>query len=687
MKKVTKKVTKIFLADLAHTYSVRDAALLTPLNIGYIKAYAVAAHGSDVDITLFKHPEKILSKIVDERPDIIGFSNYGWNENLNRILGGYIRKILPNTLIVAGGPNIDPDPERRLAFLNRHQYLDFIIIDGGEEPFSELISWWRDGSHAYDLLPQNLAWSDGKKVIASETRPLKKTIDNIPSPYLSGYLDEFLEAGMIPMFESNRGCPYLCTFCAWGSAAKNRVSRFDLDTTLAEIDYVGRVAKAKNWIVCDANFGILPRDIDIAKAVRRVRDETGYPLKCHIWLAKNVTERNTTIGEILGDMIVVFMSVQSLDEQVLENIKRSNISLDTYKEYHKKFHRMGADTFSDLIIPMGGETQKSHENALRELFDIGVDILYNHNIRLLAGAETNSTQTRKEFGFKTRFRLIHGDAGVYNCPDGTTLHAFEYEESVRRTNTMEESELFYFRKLHFLIDFCWNLNIYKPLLRAAHFYNINPLDVFKIILENIEGAHNSTNENQRMIAEFFNRFDKFSHSEWFDSAKEIESYFADGTNFQRLIDQEFDKLNILFSVILLKEYKSAFDTVIKESIASFSRVPEEVLKSVSDFVWAMFPSIGLTLKDKTVSFPENLADLTIETVDKFIPSTNRRLVKLIETPKRREVCELLMDTQGETLSKVLNARGVGSLFLRNLQMVPTENSYSLPHWVILNSKN
>ena len=100
-----------------------------------------------------------------------------------------------------------------------------------------------------------------------------------------------------------------------------------------------------------------------------------------------------------------------------------------------------------------------------------------------------------------------------------------------------------------------------------------------------------------------------------------------------------------------------------------------------------YPSKGLTLKDKTVSFPENLADLTIETVDKFIPSTNRRLIKLIETPKRREVCELLMDTQGKTLSKVLNARGVGSLFLRNLQMVPTENSYSLPHWVILNSKN
>jgi len=671
-------VSKIFLADLSHTYSVQDSSLLTPLNIGYIKAYAVAMHGSAVDITLFKHPEKFLSQIVEERPDIIGLSNYGWNENLNRSLGRYIRKVLPNALIVAGGPNIDPDPERRLAFFNRHQYLDFLVIDGGEEPFSELITWWREGNHNYDHLPQNVVWRDGEEIIASGERPLKKTIDNIPSPYLNGYLDEFLEAGMIPMFETNRGCPYLCTFCAWGSAAKNRVSRFDLETTLEEIDYVGRMTQAKNWIICDANFGILPRDIEIAQAVRRVRDATKYPHKCHLWLSKNVTERNTEIGEILGDMVVVFMSVQSLDEQVLKNIKRSNISLDTYIEYHNKFRNIGSDTFSELIIPMGGETKESHEGALRELFDIGVDILYNHNIRLLAGAEINSTQTRKEFGFKTRFRLIHGDAGIYRCPDGTTLRAFEYEESVRETNTMGESELFYFRKLHFLIDFCWNLNIYKPLLKTAYFYGINPLDVFLRILESTRETCYSANENQHMISDFFNRFDELSHSEWFNSAEDIETYFANDAYFQRLINQEFDKLNILFSVILLKEYKSAFDTAIQKSIASFSCVPNTILDSVGAFVSALFPPLEFELKETMVSFPENLVELTKESVDNFAPSINRREVKLVETPARREACELLLNTQGKTLSKVLNSRGVGSLFLRNLQMAPAKSSYSLP---------
>ena len=79
-----------------------------------------------------------------------------------------------------------------------------------------------------------------------------------------------------------------------------------------------------------------------------------------------------------------------------------------------------------------------------------------------------------------------------------------------------------------------------------------------------------------------------------------------------------------------------------------------------------------------MSFPENLEELTQKSADKYVPSNNRKLITLIETDKRREACELLLNTEGNTLSKVLNTRGVGSLFLRNLQMVPANNTDSLP---------
>ena len=243
----------VYLADLAHTQAVSDASLTVPLNIGYLKAYAVAALGDSVEVRLFKHPERFLAAVAAQTPDVIGLANYGWNEHLNVQIGRYLRRRLPNVLIVIGGPNIDPAPDRRQAMLTRHDYADFAVVDGGEEPLTELLTWWRNDREDRERLPRNLLWLDGSDLKQTAERPLAKQIEGIPSPYLGGFLDEFLADGMVPLFETNRGCPFACTFCAWGMASKDLVRRFDVETSLAEIAYVGEHSSARNWIVCDAN--------------------------------------------------------------------------------------------------------------------------------------------------------------------------------------------------------------------------------------------------------------------------------------------------------------------------------------------------------------------------------------------------------------------------------------------------
>lgn len=651
--------TTIYLADLAHTHSVGDQALMVPLGIGYIKAYAHQALGDAVDITLFKHPERLLAACTQKAPDILGFANYGWNENLNRAIGRHLRAKFPQTLIVAGGPNIDPEANRRSEFLARHDYVDFLCIDGGEEPFAELIAWHHEGSNDRGQLPRNLVWLDNGALRTSPERPLKKIIENLPSPYLSGYLDEFLAAGMVPLFETNRGCPFRCTFCAWGSASKDLVRRIDLHQALAEIAYVGERASADNWIVCDANFGILERDIQLAHAIRKVRDTHGRPKKCHIWLAKNVTERNLQVGGILGDMIVPVMAVQSMDETVLEHIKRDNISIDTYEEYQRKFHKMGSRTYSDLIVPLPGETMQSHLAALRKLIELGVDIIQSHNMRLLSGAETNSRDTRERFAFKTRYRLIHGDAGIYRSPDGTEVRAFEYEESLRSTSTLPESDLFYLRKLHFLVDFCWNIEVYKPLLTLGLAFGISPIDVLQRLLERAEDGALGR------LQAFFATFDERSHDEWFDSEADIEGYFAEPANFKRLLNQEFEKLNIQFAVIALRDYKHAFDAGIAQVLRGFDAVPEDVLAACEGFAFALYPQLDTAADDVIIDVPVNLPDFDRATAKSFRPSADLDRIRLVETDARRNLRRIIAQAQGSTLSKILNTQGFA---LRDLKL-------------------
>ena len=667
-------VTKIYLADFAHTYGVDTKNLLVPINIGFIKAYSVAKHGTKIDISLFKHPEKFLARVSQDSPEMFGFSNYGWNENLNLKIGQYVRKLLPDSLILAGGPNVpDESEEQQLAYLNRHNYVDFLILDGGEEPFSEMITWWQENHGDYDKLPQNIVWSEGDKIHKSKLRPLENVIDFLPSPYLDGHLDEFLQLGMNPMLETNRGCPYLCTFCSWGSASKNSIRKFDLDTILEEIEYIGARSKSHRWMVADANFGILKRDLEIASAIRQIKDRYKYPDTCHIEMAKNVSDRNMEITKTLGDMVQPNMALQSMDDKVLENIKRSNISNDAYFEHSKKFKDLGSDTVSELIVPLPGETLETHKNAIDKLCEMGVSSIINHNLRLLAGAEANSEETRQTYRFRTRYRLIHGDAGVYPASDGTEIRAFEYEESLRETTTMAEEDLFYLRKLHFLLEFFWNLNIYKPLLELVSRFGISVVSVLDRVLDMADNPDPSLGEHGRKVAEFFAQFDEKSHAEWFDSPEEIEAHFYDEGNFKRLINHEYEKLNILFSVILLKEYKPAFDSVVKLVVQGLGKIPESILKDINDYTFALFPPLEAR-EDMELSLPENFGDLMEGSVVDYVRSPKSELFQFTNSPQRKEMLKILSTAKDKTLSKVLNSRNMGSLALRDLQLMINTSS-------------
>ena len=121
----------IYLADLAHTYSTTNESLMVPLNIGYVKAYAVNEHKNDVNIELFKDPNELLKAFYKKPPDLLGLSNYGWNQDLNYKIGKFIKQEFPKTIIVSGGPNIDEHIDGRTSGLNK-ETLVTTVVDGNE---------------------------------------------------------------------------------------------------------------------------------------------------------------------------------------------------------------------------------------------------------------------------------------------------------------------------------------------------------------------------------------------------------------------------------------------------------------------------------------------------------------------------------------------------------------------------
>ena len=139
---------KVYLADLTHT-GQGVALNAFPLGMASIASYTLVELGEQVDVRLFKYPEKLIDVVLADPPNVIGFSNYMWNLDLGYTLACEIKRRNPDTVIVFGGPNYDSDEAACGRFLRSHPVMDFYVHREGERPFTELVQRLMD--HGFDV--------------------------------------------------------------------------------------------------------------------------------------------------------------------------------------------------------------------------------------------------------------------------------------------------------------------------------------------------------------------------------------------------------------------------------------------------------------------------------------------------------------------------------------------------------
>ena len=246
-----------------------------------------------------------------------------------------------------------------------------------------------------------------------------RDLDEIPSPFLEGAFDSIMAANphesWIGLWETNRGCPFRCTFCDWGSATAAKVTKFGEERLYREVDWFAE-KKIEYIFCCDANFGIQKRDVDIANYVADVKKNTGYPVALSVQNTKNATERAYQTQKILSDAGLnkgVALSMQSVDMTTLEAIKRDNISLGTYMELQRRFTSDRVETYSDLILGLPGETYESFVRGVDQLIENGQHnrIQFN-NLSILPNAEMGDPAYQAKYGMVTvesKIINIHGE--------------------------------------------------------------------------------------------------------------------------------------------------------------------------------------------------------------------------------------------------------------------------------------
>jgi len=670
---------RIFLGDLTYN-TIGMSTEVFPLNVGYIAAYCKKQFGSKVDITLFKYIDELEASIYENPPDILALSNYVWSHRIGLEMFDLVRSQNPNVITVWGGPNFPQDLESQQSFMKNCSSVDFYVPIEGEIGFSNIVE---------EVL--NISELDYKKEILFK-KPIDgcisrnpdgslqfsipeirtKKLDEIPSPYLTGLMDKFFDGKLTPMIQTNRGCPFTCTFCVDGADTVNRVNQFGLERVSSELNYIGEhvTNNIHSLHISDLNFGMYPRDLKICDDITDIQKKYDYPHRIVSTTGKNKKERIIQAIEKLNGTMSLMMSVQSMDEQILQNIRRSNISVDQMLALEPAIKKVGLVTESEVILGLPGETYQTQINTLRKLLAAKLDSIQVYTCMLINGSELNTPEQRKKWNFKTKFRILPRDF--------TTLrngkNVIETEEVIVGSDTLSFDEYLELRLLAFSI-FVTNIGIiYDSLLKFLRQNDIEIFDLFFQMVKQIDSA-------SPIVQKTFESFKNDTVEELWDSPEDIQAHYQEKQEYEKLLSGEVARNvmqyhNALVRYSCMDEWTQFAGNVVfgllkRKKIISYEI--ENQLKNIINYCTGLGHN---TLGDDRMSTnPEFLFDYDIEN---WLRDTNNKTLNQFKLDKKRTISFQFSKSESKVIQDELDRQNTDIGRSQALKRLPMQIQFRKP---------
>ncbi|RSM90702.1 B12-binding domain-containing radical SAM protein [Kibdelosporangium aridum] len=340
-----------------------------PLASGYLKATAsqderiaaqmdIQIHNFDGGGTLFGMANQLFT---DGAPDVMAFSVLGWNYQEFAALAETFKQINPDGWAIFGGNHVSQQATR---VFGAHPYVDVVVNGEGEFVFRDLLRARLD-----EVSPRSLHDVEGisfvdesGQVVTTKDRPRIENLDEIASPFLTGAIPLTDKDGEFPydvaLMETNRGCPYKCSFCYWGGAVGQRVRAFSRERLREEIELFAK-HKVHTLVLCDANFGMMPIDLEFVEDVIAMKEKYGYPKTIETSWAKNKSAVFYKIVKLMKEAGLhssFTLALQSLDDNTLDLMSRRNMKVNDWESLAEWLGKEGLDCYAELIWGAPGET-------------------------------------------------------------------------------------------------------------------------------------------------------------------------------------------------------------------------------------------------------------------------------------------------------------------------------------------
>jgi radical SAM superfamily enzyme YgiQ (UPF0313 family) len=449
--------------------------------------------------------DEIIQEALSCKADVYMFSSYMWSWEIIRVVASAIKDELPNSVIVLGGPHQHTTYSQPFLYFKEHPYFDvaarpseygeYFITDMLDQLFEGDIDWSTVRGSFYR---KGYGPEGNKREFKYPPDVIRANIDHARE--ISKYANNIGSALGI-MYETNRGCMYKCIYCEWGGGTNTKVVIKDLDNIKDDISFFRELNINTTWIT-DANFGILPRDPEIAKLFSSQNDYMKFV--GITGLAKSKVEKRQAVLEPLiqsGLVTLYQLSIQTVDQQILDNILRTDIPLEDNIGLAKKLiETYDIDVIVELILGLPGmKVETFYKETALEYTLLNSVKPHTHHVPLYVLPDSPVANPAYLEKYQIKLAPIAIDESMELLHDANSKYVQQFKsKNFKLENTLhipissysysveDWKEMFFMNDMNHVL---MNMIMVTPFIDFLHFHKNIPLDIiFKKIFVSVSSV-------------------------------------------------------------------------------------------------------------------------------------------------------------------------------------------------------
>ena len=344
-----------------------SATNVPPLGLGYLASSLdrekydvkiIDASGQGMDL------KKALELLKAEKPDVAGVT-FTTEKRFDafRLIRG-IKKTLPETVIVTGGPHCSLASQDTLEGIPE---IDFIVRGEGEKTFSELLDSLEKGGVEN---VEGISYRKDGVPVDNKDRALIQDLDSIAFPdYSLIDLDNYPFTLNIPgegkrraaTLIANRGCPFGCSFCAttklWGKRFRAR----SLDNVIREMSALREKYKIDTFWILDDTFTV---------DLKKVRDfcnyviDNNWNIKWYASIRVDNMDKETLALMKKAGLVFTTYGIESGSERIIQEVIGKGITLDKGRRVTEYCKELGISRRIFFMFSFPDETKQEFKKTL-----------------------------------------------------------------------------------------------------------------------------------------------------------------------------------------------------------------------------------------------------------------------------------------------------------------------------------